>query len=218
MSVTGERDGEPMKSGIALADVIAGKDAAAAVLAALVGRYRGAERRIVISLVDSARAALVNVAQNVLVSGAPAKRWGNAHANLVPYQLFRARDRHVVVAVGSDAQWVACATALGLERMANDQELRTNAGRLVRRAKVADALAVRIANADSADILRLLEAAGVPCGVVKPVHEALADAISPSPRTGMPSPTGGSVRRPPPRLDEHGKSVRTRGWGAFTEA
>jgi crotonobetainyl-CoA:carnitine CoA-transferase CaiB-like acyl-CoA transferase len=218
MSVTGDPGGEPMKSGIALADVIAGKDAATAVLAALVGRDRGAERRIIISLADSARAALVNVAQNVLVSGAPAKRWGNAHANLVPYQLFRARDQHLVVAVGSDAQWVACATALGLEALAKDQGLRTNAGRLARRAEVVDALAARIATADSAEIMRLLEAAGVPCGVVKPVHAALADAVSASPGTGMPSATGGSVRYPPPRLDEHGRAIRTRGWGVFTEA
>ena len=110
MSITGEPDGDPMKSGVALADVLAGKDAAIAILAALVRRDRlGVGGRVVISLADSARAALVNVAQNALVSGRNAKRWGNAHPNLVPYQLFAAADRPIVVAVGTDAQWIACA-------------------------------------------------------------------------------------------------------------
>jgi crotonobetainyl-CoA:carnitine CoA-transferase CaiB-like acyl-CoA transferase len=111
MAVTGERDGSPMKSGIALADVVAGKDAAIAILAAVAERATGTltrdRRRINISLADSARAALVNVAQNVLVSGEDAVRWGNAHPNLVPYQLFDAADRAFVVAVGSDGQWHA---------------------------------------------------------------------------------------------------------------
>jgi crotonobetainyl-CoA:carnitine CoA-transferase CaiB-like acyl-CoA transferase len=217
MSVTGEPGGDPMKSGIALADVIAGKDAAAAILAALVGRDRGAPRRVVITLVDSARAALVNVAQNALVSGAPAPRWGNAHANLVPYQLFRAQDRHVVIAVGSDAQWAACATALDLMDLANDPELRSNAGRLRRRADVVAAIARRVEGAASADVLGRLEHAGVPCGIVKPVHEALKD-VAASPRTGLPPATGGTVRRPPPLLDEHGTAIRAHGWEAFSKA
>src|SRR5688572_18892950 len=114
MAITGEPAGSPMKTGVALADVIAGKDAVVAILAALLGREReGARRHVVISLADSARASLMNVAQNALVSGSDAKRWGNAHANLVPYQLFDANDRAIVIAVGSDSQWVACARALG---------------------------------------------------------------------------------------------------------
>src|SRR4051812_26999052 len=110
MSVTGEVEGAPMKHGIALADVMAGKDAAVSILAALVERGRtGVGRRVEVSLAASAEAALVNVAQNTLVSGRPAMRWGNAHPNLVPYQLFEAADRPVVIAVGNDAQWLACA-------------------------------------------------------------------------------------------------------------
>src|SRR6476620_3122393 len=112
MSITGERDGSPMKVGVALADVVAGKDAAIAILAAIMERSAGSlaadKRRINSSLADSARAALVNVAQNVLVSGNDAQRWGNAHPNLVPYQLFDAVDRPIVIAVGSDGQWRAC--------------------------------------------------------------------------------------------------------------
>src|SRR3984893_2514567 len=105
MSITGDRDGAPMKHGVALADVLAGKDAAISILAALVARGRtGVGRQVHVSLEATAEAALVNVAQNALVSGTPPLRWGNAHAHLVPYQLFDAADRALVIAVGSDAQ------------------------------------------------------------------------------------------------------------------
>ena len=218
MAVTGEPGGEPMKAGIALADVMAGKDAAAAILAALVGRDRGADRRIMISLARSARAALVNVAQNSLLTGSDAARWGNAHANLVPYQLFRARDRHVVIAVGSDAQWLACAEALGLGDLASDPELRTNAGRVRNRRRVTEALAERVSQRSASEIVGALEAVGVPTGVVRSVLEVLRDEGDASARDGMPPGAGGSVRRPPPRLDEHGTAVRSRGWRAFSEA
>src|SRR6202011_4817763 len=144
MAITGERDGSPMKVGIALADVVAGKDAAIAILAAVAERATGSlsrdKRRINISLADSARAALVNVGQNVLVSGKDAARWGNAHPNLVPYQLFDAADRPFVIAVGSDGQWRACARPLGLDDLANDDALRTNAGRVKNRERLVFAL------------------------------------------------------------------------------
>ena len=134
MSITGEPAGEPMKHGVALVDVITGKDAAIAILAALVARVSTGRGRVVqVSLEGSARAALVNVAQNALVSGKPPQRWGNAHANLVPYQLFDAADRPMVIAVGSDGQWLACARALGLDALASDDALRTNAGRIAAR-------------------------------------------------------------------------------------
>jgi crotonobetainyl-CoA:carnitine CoA-transferase CaiB-like acyl-CoA transferase len=217
MAITGEPGGEPMKSGVALADLVAGKDAAIAVLAALLGRARGVpvERHLVISLVDSARAALINVAQNALLSREPARRWGNAHANLVPYQLFHTRDRPIVIAVGTDDQWKACVSALGLTQLAGDETLATNAGRLTNRARIVSAFEERLALRPAAEWLHLLEGAGVPCGVVKSVLEAIADAGNASDVTGMPSSVGGSVRRPPPRLDEHGDAIRRDGWGAL---
>ncbi|HET9453520.1 MAG TPA: CoA transferase, partial [Gemmatimonadaceae bacterium] len=209
---------DPMKSGIALADVIAGKDAAVAILAALAGRDRGASRRIIISLMDSARAALVNVAQNVLVSGRDAARWGNAHANLVPYQLFRTSDAPVVIAVGSDSQWAACARALGLDDLAQDERLRTNAGRVAHRDLVVRAIAARAAAGTAADLVQRLHGVGVPAGTVKTVLEAIRDAAHASAVDGMKSPVGGSIRRAPPRLDEHGSMIRERGWRALAGA
>ena len=213
MAITGEPGGAPMKTGVALADVIAGKDAAIAVLAALVERARtGRGRRLHISLAHSATAALVNVAQNALVSGQDARRWGNAHANLVPYELFQAADRPLVIAVGSDAQWRACSRALELDSLARDEQLTTNAGRLAHRDRVVRVIAERLATGTAAMWMERLQPAGVPCGVVHSVLESLAQ-LSASALTGVAPGPAGTVRRPPPSLDEHGADVRERGWG-----
>lgn len=214
MSITGAPDGPPMKVGVALADVVAGKDAAIAILAALVARSRtGRGRHIVLSLAASASAALVNVAQNVLVTEREAARWGNAHPNLVPYQLFETADRAVVVAVGSDAQWLACAHALELEALAAEEPLRTNAGRLAARGRVVAAIARRLRERPAEEWIARLERAGVPCGRVRTVLESLADTDA-SALTGVPPSVPGRVRRPPPRLDEHGEEIRRDGWGS----
>jgi crotonobetainyl-CoA:carnitine CoA-transferase CaiB-like acyl-CoA transferase len=218
MAITGERDGPPMKVGVALADVIAGKDAVIAILAAVAERAAGplppAKRRIDISLADSARASLVNVAQNVLVSGSDARRWGNAHPNLVPYQLFDAADRPLVIAVGSDGQWRACANALDLHDLAEEDVLETNAGRVKNRDRVVGAIADRVATMGAQHWIDRLQFVNVPCGLVRTVAEALEVADA-DPRTGVRSSVPGSVRMPPPKLDEHGDRVRTMGWRAF---
>jgi glutaryl-CoA transferase len=218
MAITGERGGAPMKVGIALADVIAGKDAAIAILAAVAERGEGSlpssKRRIDISLADSARAALVNVAQNVLVSGNDAARWGNAHPNLVPYQLFEAADRPLVIAVGNDGQWRACAKALGLDDLARDDALSSNAGRLKHRDRVVKAIAERVREKSAQHWIDRLQSLSVPCGLVRSVAEAL-DVTDADPRTGVRPSVPGSVRMPPPRLDEHGDAIRSLGWRTF---
>ncbi|MDB4911831.1 MAG: hypothetical protein JWO39_2654 [Gemmatimonadetes bacterium] len=215
MAITGEPDGAPMKIGVALADVVAGKDACIAILAALVARARtGRGRHVTVSLAASASAALVNVAQNALVSGEEPRRWGNGHPNLVPYQLFDASDRALVIAVGNDAQWTACATALGLDTLANDQRLRANAGRVAERGRVIAAMTTRIAEQPAAHWIALLDAAGVPCGVVRTVLESLRD-IDCSSTMGVAPSVPGSIRLAPPRLDEHGAEIRARGWASF---
>ena len=217
MSITGEPDGDPMKVGVALADVIAGKDAAISVLGALVRRARtGVGGRIVVSLADSARAALVNVAQNTLVTGSEARRWGNAHPNLVPYQLFRTEDRAIVVAVGSDAQWLACARAIGLGELAADPSLATNTGRLAQRERIVSAFAKQLATRPAAHWCDALEAAGVPNAVVHSVLEALRGSGS-SAVTGVTPSVPGTVRFQPPALDEHGSLIRAQGWKAFLQ-
>jgi crotonobetainyl-CoA:carnitine CoA-transferase CaiB-like acyl-CoA transferase len=216
MSITGEPDGPPMKIGVALADVIAGKDATVAILAALVARARTRlGRRVVISLLHSATASLVNVAQNVLVTGAEARRWGNAHPNLVPYQLFHAADRPMIIAVGSDAQWLGCTRALELPALGASAELSTNAGRVARRDDVVQAIASRLTIRSAAEWRERLAREGVPSGLVCSVREALDALGGASAQTGIPPAVPGSLRLPPPRLDEHGDAIRTYGWAAF---
>jgi crotonobetainyl-CoA:carnitine CoA-transferase CaiB-like acyl-CoA transferase len=219
MSITGDPAGDPMKTGVALADVVAGKDAAISILAALVARatnarLRAEDRRLHVSLARSGVAALVNVAQNVLVSGDEARRWGNAHPNLVPYQLFPTANRPVVLAVGNDTQWVAACRALGLDALTRDAGLASNSGRVAQRERVVATIADRLAERPAEFWLGVLSAAGVPCGQVNSVGEALAN-VPASPLTGVESPVWGTIRLPPPKLDEHGALVRRHGWAAF---
>lgn len=213
MSVTGEPDGRPLRTAVALIDVLAGKDAALAILAALVGgRDRpAAERHLIVTLAGSAVAALANVAQNVLVSGDDARRWGNAHANLVPYQLFESADRPIVVAVGSDRQWRALAGVLGDAALAADDTLWTNAGRVVNRERCVEAVQHALRGQTAETWKTRCEAAGVPVGLVRTVREALAETDA-SPVTGVPSSVGGVVRRRPPRLGEHSAEIARWGW------
>ncbi len=215
MAITGASDGPPMKVGVALADVIAGKDAAIAILGALVSRSTtGLGRHVSVSLARSAAAALVNVAQNALLTGEDASRWGNAHPNLVPYQLFEAADRPIVIAVGSDAQWLACVRALDLASLATDSGLATNAGRLAERERVVGEISARVRQRTAVEWVRRLDAAGVPNGVVKSVLETLREEPA-SALTGVAPSVPGSVRLPPPTLDEHGAAVRDLGWAVF---
>lgn len=221
MAITGEPNGDPMKIGVALADVLAGKDAAIAILGALARRATNSsnasveKRRLFISLAHTATAALVNVAQNVLVSGQEAKRWGNGHPNLVPYQAFRAADRHLVIAVGNDSQWRAACAVLALDEFATDESLATNAGRIAHRDRVVDAIAKRVSSRSASEWIGRLEKEGVPCGVVRPVSEVIED-VACSPLTGVAPSIPGSVRLPPPMLDEHGALIRAYRWAAFS--
>ncbi len=216
MAITGPVDGAPSKVGVALADVLAGRDAAIAILAAVVGRARRtpSERHVHVSLFQSATAALVNVAQNALVTGQSPRRWGNAHPNLVPYELFDAADRPFVLAVGNDAQWAAAASALGFLHEDVSTRWRTNAGRVEDRARLVPALAAHLRQRRADDWMVTLGAAGVPCGLVRSVPEVIAD-ISADSLTGVSSAVGGEVRFPPPALDAHGSLVRSHGWRAF---
>ena len=221
MAITGEPAGEPIKAGVALVDLIAGKDAAIAILGALAGRQHlttAADRRIHVTLRESALAALANVAQNALVSGRDAVRWGNAHANLVPYQLFAAADRPFVLAVGADPQWPLAARALGLDDLAADPALATNAGRLAQRDRVVAAIATAVLQRSAAIWIEALEQVGIPCGLVRGVQEALQQAVqdgSASSRTGIAPQGHGRVRYEPPHLDEHGELIRNHHWSAF---
>jgi crotonobetainyl-CoA:carnitine CoA-transferase CaiB-like acyl-CoA transferase len=175
-SVTGTPEGPPLKVGVALIDVLTGAHAAAAILGALVGRFRhGVGAHLDIALAEVGVHSLVNVAQSALSTGAPARRHGNAHPTIVPYQTFAASDGLFVLAVGNDAQWVRVCEAMGEPERATDARWTKNPERVLRRVEVVDWLAARFATAPREDWLARFRAAGVPVGPVREVHEALAD-------------------------------------------
>ena len=218
MSITGEVNGEPMRAGTALVDVLTGKDALAAVMTTLTGVRAGfdVERHVTVSLYHTAASALINVAQNLLVSGKDPSRMGNAHANLVPYQLFHAADGPFVMAVGNDGQFAAVVKAFGVPPLA-DPRFATNAGRVTHRVELIGMMSTHIATHPVAHWVDTLQRIGVPTGAVRNVRDVLRD-VAGSPLSGIPPYAPGVVRRPPPRLDQHGELVRAEGWNAFAHA
>ncbi len=209
MSVTGEPDGPPMKVGVALLDLMAGLECAVGALAALVGR--GRTRRVHVNLVETGVSSLINVLGNHLASGIDAPRHGNAHPNIAPYEAFEARDGHLVVAVGNDAQFGRLLGVLGL--VDPDGRYATNAMRVAARAELAPWLGEVIRTWDRQALVDALAAADVPAGPVNTVAEALRsmgdgwttalDGIEIAPGPIQVDGRSPAIHRPPPRLGEH---------------
>ncbi len=163
MSITGAADGPPVKVGVAVVDVMTGAHAAAAILAALVGVFRGrGGAALDLALFEVGVASLVNVAQSALATGAPARRHGNAHPTIVPYQTFEAADGPLVVAVGNDAQWRRLCAVLGPPDLAGRADWALNPERVLRRAEVVAELTRRLAARPRAEWLERLREARVP--------------------------------------------------------
>jgi len=176
MSVTGERDdlpgGGPQKAGVALTDLMTGMYATVAVLAALTHRDRSGEgQHIDMSLLDTQVAMLANVGSNYLNSGTPPRRWGNAHANIVPYQTFACRDGHMIVAAGNDGQYRKFVEAGGRPELAHDARFATNPLRVQHRAVLVPLLDAMALEKTRAEWIALLEDAGVPCGPINGLDE-----------------------------------------------
>jgi crotonobetainyl-CoA:carnitine CoA-transferase CaiB-like acyl-CoA transferase len=218
MAITGEPDGEPLKVGVAVIDVLAGYAAATAILAALLARGQtGLGERVEISLLDTALSALVNVAESALLTGAEPRRLGNAHPNIVPYQTFAAADGTVAVAAANDGLYQRLCGTIERPDLAADERFRTNPGRVEHRdelvAELAKAFEVRSAD----EWIARLDAAGVPAGKVRGVGEALAEAelvtvehptIGSLPLVASPlGPRGGRSPLPPPLLGQHTREV-----------
>ena len=176
MSITGQADGapgaEPMKVGVAVADLFTGLYASNAIMAALLhARATGQGQHIDIALFDVQAAMLANQATNYFVSGKPPTRMGNAHPNLAPYQPFPCTDGMVVIAVGNDGQFRALATAIGAPGLSADPRFLTNASRIEHRAAMTAELSARTARRTMQSLMAELEAAGVPCGPVNTVDQ-----------------------------------------------
>lgn len=176
MSVTGPVDGEPMKVGVAVADLFTGMAAAQAILAALIAADRdGVGQHIDMALYDCQLAMLANVGSAALVAGSEPRRYGNGHPTVVPYQLFDTSDGQVVIAVGNDAQFAAmCTKLLGRADLAADERFATNSARVSNREALLAELIPLIAAKPTAWWLDGLREAGVPTGEVRGVGAALA--------------------------------------------
>jgi len=226
MSITGEPGGEPMKVGVAVGDLFAGQNAVIAILAALQARAQtGRGQHLDISLFDSQLGMLANVASNYLVSGKLPKRYGNAHANIVPYQSFQASDGWFVLAVGNDRQFEKLGTVIGNPELISEERFITNPGRVEHREALIFALQPIFLTRTVNDWLARLDAEGIPCGPINTldrvfsmphveardmlVHlerEIIGDLkVVGSPLKFSDTPVG--YRLPPPTLGQHTQEV-----------
>ena len=234
MSITGQPDGapgaEPMKAGVAVADLFTGLYASNAILAALhAARETGEGRHIDIALFDVQAAMLANQATNWFVSGVAPSRMGNAHPNLSPYQPFPCSDGMVVIAVGNDGQFRSLCTALGEADLGTDERFAANAGRVANRDQLGPILSALTAPLTMAALMQRLEAAGVPCGPVNTVDQVFAepqavardltveqtrdDLNAPVRTVASPIRMNGAAAvavRPPPALGQHTDEVLAR--------
>ena len=222
MSVTGAADGEPQKVGVAVADLFTGMYATVAILAAR--RHRdatGEGQAIDMALLDAQVAMLANLGSHYLVGGEVPARQGNAHANIVPYQVFAVADGHIIVAVGNDRQFARLCELLGLAALGQDARFATNAGRVRHRDALIPVLQSVFRARGRHAWLTVLEAAGIPCGPVNDLAEVFADPqvrargmivetahpqVDTVPLVGSPlklSATPVEPPRAPPMLGEH---------------
>jgi succinate---hydroxymethylglutarate CoA-transferase len=226
MSISGEPDGAPMKYGVAIVDLATGLLACSAILGALEARHRtGRGQQVELSLHDTGLALLANVAANHLASGREARRFGNGHPNIVPYTSYPVRDGMIAVAVGNDAQFERFAGLLGHSDWSADPRFARNQDRVTHRETLDPMIAHALAQ-DSADAwIARMRPAGIPCGRINTVSQALADPHTRAREMvrAVPHPTAGevnvlgipfrmsdtpaSIRRPPPTLGQHTDEV-----------
>ena len=176
MDLTGDPQAEPQKVGVAWIDIFTGLYGVIAVQAALAERARsGLGQHLDLSLLDCATAVLANQATNYLLGGTVPHRLGNAHPNIVPYQLFPASDGHLIIACGNDRQFAALCRVLDLSDLPANPDYATNPARVAHRDRLVLILAAATARRPRNDLIAALEQAGVPAGPVNDVAEALAD-------------------------------------------
>ncbi|NMG32612.1 CaiB/BaiF CoA transferase family protein [Aromatoleum evansii] len=239
MSITGERDdlpgGGPQKLGIAFADLMTGMYATVAILAALAHRdVSGSGQYIDMALLDVQVASMSNMNLNYLTSGRVPVRHGNAHANIVPYQVFHAQDVPFVIAAGNDGQFAKLATVVGRPELAVDARFATNAGRVRHRDVLIPLLEGLFREHPAQHWIAALGAAGVPSGPINDIAQALEhpQVRHRGMRIDLPHPQAGSVplvaspfklsatpvryRRPPPLLGEHTREILTQRLGRHT--
>lgn len=222
MSVTGEPDGDPMRTGPAISDVLAGMFAAWGIATALFARERtGQGQRVDTTLLGADLAAMANIVSRYFATGVSPKRVGNSHAQIAPYDAIRASDGFVLVAPANDELWRRFCGALGLDALLAEEQFATNRQRVEQRPALLRAINARTTQLTRLEILARLEAVRVPCGPIRELdevyrseqaqHLGLAPAIA-HPTAGevrttaIPvtlSDTPGSIRRAPPLQGQH---------------
>ena len=228
MSITGEPEGEPVKVGVAIIDIVTGCLAAWGVSAALADRARtGHGRRVDLSLMDSALSLLINQASSYLIGGTVPGRYGNAHPTIVPYQTFPTAEGTLMVGTANDRQYARFCRVIGLPELAEDERFRTNRQRVINREALLPLIEVALLARTAAEWNDLCWQAGVPVGPVRDIAQAFADphVIERGMVTTVAHPTAGEVpmvvspvrfddvapepRRYPPLLGEHTAEVLT---------
>jgi crotonobetainyl-CoA:carnitine CoA-transferase CaiB-like acyl-CoA transferase len=228
MDLTGPADGEPQRAGVPVADIFTGVYSAVGILAALAERERTGRGCLVdTALVDSQVGVLANQALNYLISGGVPKRIGNAHPNIVPYQVFAVADGHIIIATGNDNQFAKLCALLGEPKLAEEPRYRTNADRLQNREALITHLSALIKQWSRAELLAKLEAVQVPAGPINSLDQVFADpqVLHRGMRIDRPSTRakGGSIpgvrspliidgkpmaaERPSPQLGEHSAEI-----------
>ncbi len=213
MSITGEPDGEPLKVGVALVDVLAGLFATVGILAALEHRRDSGEGQLVeVDLLSALLASLVNQGSAYTVAGVVPGRMGNRHPSIAPYELLRTGEGELVLAVGNDRQFGDLCAAIGRPELAADARFADNPSRVANREALKEALEARLATRPAAEWVELVSARRVPAGVVNDVAAAfeLATRIGLEPTVEIPRGDGGTVRltRNPIRLSRTPASYR----------
>ncbi|HHH41027.1 MAG TPA: CoA transferase [Chloroflexi bacterium] len=228
MSITGPAEGEPHKVGVAIVDITAGLFAATAILAALHHRERTGEGQYIdVALLDAQVAWLANVAQNYLVSGETPRRYGNAHPNIVPYEVFPTADGYIAVGIGNDRQYRRFCQVAGRMDLWEDERFQTNPGRVEHREELVPRLQALFRTRPTAAWLELLHEAKIPAGPINDVAQVLNDphVLARGMVQTVDHPTAGTIRlvgpvaklsatpaairRPPPLLGQHTEEILT---------
>jgi formyl-CoA transferase len=226
MGITGDPDGPPVKVGVAMTDICTALYAHGAILAALNARDRTGEgQRIDVSLLETQIAALINIASSYLNAGETPRKWGTAHASIVPYQAFKTRDGHMIIGGANDRLWVKLCGAIGLPEVARDPEYATNAQRVQHREEIVRLLEARLITRTRKEWESILAPLGIPCGPINRMDEVFADPQvqhlrmvweTAHPQVGVIrmvrnpvtfSRTPVDLRDPPPALGEHTEDV-----------
>lgn len=226
MSITGTPDGEPVKVGVAIIDLVAGLMLGKAITAALFAREKiGVGQRIDTSLLEAEVASLINVGSNYLVGGKVPSRWGNAHPNIVPYQNFQTADGYLVIGVASEVIWQRFCEAIGQTDLIEDSRFADNSKRVENRSELIALLSQIFLQRRNDAWFKLLTDAEVPCSPVQTVDQVfqapqvlqrdmLIEVDHPTAgkvrMAGIPvkfSVTPATVRLPPPLLGEHNETI-----------